>query len=75
MDNNNYDNLDYEILYSIYKFPGGTFLNIYAGKIAEESQKIDPNHPDKITFKRMKALEKDGKIYQKSRQWYPGVPT
>ncbi len=73
MDDINYDKLDSLILNSITKFPGGSFLNIYAGNIAEEAQKIDSKYPDKIAFQRIKELEKNEKIYQKSRQWYPGA--
>ena len=70
-----YTKLDAEILKSITAFPGGNFSNIFAGAVAREAQKFVDKDSDKVAFQRMKELEKQGLIYQKSRQWYPGELT
>lgn len=70
-----YVKLDEKIIKSITQFPGGNFLNIHAGAVAREAQKLDPKNADRVTFVRMRDLEKKGLIYQNKRQWYPGAKT
>lgn len=74
IDLTDYDALDGQLLKSITRYPGGNFQNIYAGKVVDEACRIDPKHGDKVAFQRLQELQKQGRIYVKNKQWFPGVP-
>lgn len=63
--------LDKLLLDKLRASPGSSFQDIYIGRVSEEAGKIEKGRGDKVAYRRLRDLEKDGLVYIEARRWYP----